>query len=126
MKRRVRLTEGDLHRIVKESVKRILREGGHLYGHYEDGTPFTNSKETWRGVPGSTYISHGSWSDPEIWYDGHEINANDAEESLWYSYKDECEENGEEPTEDGFEAWVDSVGVEYLESTLQDLCWALD
>ena len=27
MKRRIRLTESDLHRIVKESVKRILREG---------------------------------------------------------------------------------------------------
>ncbi len=26
MKRRVRLTEGDLHRIVKQSVKRVLRE----------------------------------------------------------------------------------------------------
>ena len=26
MKRRIRLTEGDLHRIVKESVRRILRE----------------------------------------------------------------------------------------------------
>ena len=27
MKRRVRLTEGDLHRIVKESVNKILNEG---------------------------------------------------------------------------------------------------
>ena len=26
MKRRIRLTEGDLHRIVKESVKRVLKE----------------------------------------------------------------------------------------------------
>ena len=26
MKRRIRLTEGDLHRIVKESVNRVLRE----------------------------------------------------------------------------------------------------
>ena len=33
MKRRIRLTESDLHNIVKESVKRILREG--FYG----GTP---------------------------------------------------------------------------------------
>ena len=27
MKRKVRLTESDIHRIVKESVKRVLREG---------------------------------------------------------------------------------------------------
>ena len=29
MRRRVRLTEGDLHRIVKRSVKRVLREGAN-------------------------------------------------------------------------------------------------
>lgn len=29
MRRRVRLTEGDLHRIVKESVNRVLREDGY-------------------------------------------------------------------------------------------------
>ena len=29
MKRRVRLTEGDLHRIVKESVNRVLKESAH-------------------------------------------------------------------------------------------------
>ena len=32
MKRVVRLTEGDLHRIVKESVKRVLKEE---YGRYK-------------------------------------------------------------------------------------------
>ena len=31
MKRRIRLTEGDLHRIVKQSVNRVLRES-----HYDD------------------------------------------------------------------------------------------
>ena len=29
MKRIIRLTESDLHRIVKESVNKILRESGH-------------------------------------------------------------------------------------------------
>ena len=32
MKRRIRLTEGDLKRIVKESVKRIIRESGPSKG----------------------------------------------------------------------------------------------
>jgi len=51
MKKRIRLTEGDLHRIVKQSVKKILREMeededgfyilyspevGYLNGTYED------------------------------------------------------------------------------------------
>lgn len=34
MKRIVRLTESGLHRIVKESVKRILREGLNDYDYY--------------------------------------------------------------------------------------------
>jgi hypothetical protein len=97
-KKIIRLTESDLHRIVKESVKRVLREnsriikeGGNLYHKDEDGNVWTNSKETYRGVPGSTYISHGEWADPEVLWDGVELNANDIEECLWYSYKDDCE-----------------------------------
>ena len=41
MKKRVRLTEGDLHRIVKESVNRILKENveyEHLYDKIQDVT----------------------------------------------------------------------------------------
>ena len=37
MKRVVRLTEGDLHRIVKESVKRVLREEDDIYKRCEQG-----------------------------------------------------------------------------------------
>jgi len=36
MKRKIRLTEGDLHRIVKESVKRILRETENTDSIYSD------------------------------------------------------------------------------------------
>lgn len=35
MKRRIRLTEGDLHRIVRESVKRILREQREPWDHHD-------------------------------------------------------------------------------------------
>ena len=34
MKRRIRLTESDLHRIIKESVKRILKESNGLFDVY--------------------------------------------------------------------------------------------
>ena len=71
-----RISESIMQKIgLKKSVK--LNEAGNLYGHHEDGTPFTNSKDTWRGVKGTTFISHGEWSDPEIWYKGKELNAND-------------------------------------------------
>lgn len=121
MKKLIRLTESDLHRIVKESVNKILNEGGHLYHKDEDGKVWTNSKETYRGVPGSVYIWHGEWSDPEVLWDGVELNANDIEESLRYSYKEYCDENGEEPTEDGFDEWVKT---EDIESYLDDAAWA--
>lgn len=131
----MRLTESDLQRIVKESVKRILRENsrrksrmikedGHLYHKDEDGNVWTNSKETYRGVPGSTYIWHGEWADPEVLWDGVELNVTDIEEGLWYSYKDGCEERGENPTEQGYEAWLKEMGTEYIASQLDYLAWA--
>ena len=117
----IRLTESDLHRIVKESVNRVLMEGGHLYYKDDDGSVHTNSKETYRGVPGSVWIWHGEWSDPEILWKGVELNANDVEESLWLSYNNWCEENDEEPTNDGFEEWVSN---EDIASYLDEAAWA--
>ena len=131
----IRLTESDLHRIVKESVNKLLREnsrrksnmikeGGHLYHKDEDGKVWTNSKSTYRGVPGSVYIWHGEWSDPEVLWDGVSLNANDIEDGLWYSYKDDCEERGETPTEQGYEDWLKEMGISYIASQLDDLAWA--
>ena len=39
MKQRERLTEGDLHRIIKESVKRVINELGERYGKENDIDP---------------------------------------------------------------------------------------
>ncbi len=46
MKRRIRLTEGDLHRIVKKTVKRMLRENveyEQLYDKIQDVTNDINN-----------------------------------------------------------------------------------
>lgn len=134
-KRLIRLTEGDLRRIVNNSIKRVLRESfrrkkrlvseaGHIYYKDEDGNVWTNSKETYRGVPGSTYIWHGEWADPEVLWGGVELNVNDVEDSLWESYKDDCSERREKPTEDGFEDWLDEMGTSYIATTLDELAWA--
>ena len=124
MKNLDKQNESRIRDIVRETLKRTLNEGGHLYSKDEDGNVWTNSKDTYRGVPGSTYIWHGEWSDPEVLWDGVELSANDIEESLWHSYKDECEENGEEPTEDGYESWLEEMGTDYIAGTLDDLAWA--
>lgn len=115
-KRTIKLSESDLHRVVKESVKRILREGGHLYGHYDDGTPFTNSKDMWHGVPGTTFIYHGEWSDPEVWYDNEEINGSELEEYMWEEYKIECQEEGKSASEQEY----DNLPMEWFQEKLND------
>jgi len=128
----IRLKKTDLHRIVTESVNRIfkenrrmIKEGGHLYYKDENGNVHTNSKETYRGVPGSTYIWHGEWAGPEVLWKGVELNVDDIEEGLWISYKDECEEIGENPTEQGYEAWLKEMGTDYIAAQLDDCLWAM-
>lgn len=123
-KKLIRLTESDIHNLVKESVRRILKEAGHLYWKDDDGTPHTNSKVLYRGVNGAIFVSHGEWSDPEILYKNHSINYWDAEDALWQSYKDFCKENGIEPTEDKFDDYVNEY--EDVEGLLDDLVWSLD
>ena len=98
---------------------------GHIYHKDEDGNIWTNSKETYRGVPGSTFIWHGEWADPEVLWKGVELNVNDIEDGMWESYKDACEENGDKPTDDGFETWLKEMGTEYIASELDDLVWAV-
>lgn len=71
MKRRIRLTEGDLHRIVKESVKRILRESN--IPRYEQ----------------PVFIGCSSPNDADI---SVEIGSNDYASSLFYV--GECGTNG--------------------------------
>lgn len=81
-------------------------------------------EETYRGVPGSTFIWHGEWSDPEVLWKGISLNINDIENGLWYSYKDDCMENNIKPTEDDFENWLKRMGTDYIVSELDDLVWA--
>ena len=121
---RAGLDENRIRKIVSNAMKRVINEGGHLYYKDEDGNVHTNSKETYRGVPGSTYIWHGEWADPEVIWDGVSLNCEDIEESLWCSYKDDCEENGQEPTNEGYEAWLEEMGTDYIASQLDDLVWA--
>lgn len=101
-KKLARLTESDLHRIIKELVNMVLKEAGHLYWKDEDGIAHTNSKEKWHGVEGTTFIYHGEWSDPEVWYDGEELNYNHLEDNVWAEYEYECKEMGNKPSEEEY------------------------
>ena len=102
-KNRIRLTESQLHNLIKKSVKSFINEGGHLTWKDDDGRMHTNSQDNWYGIEGATFVSHGEWSDGEIYFDyegeQYVINANDAEEWLWNDFKDYCEENNLNPDE---------------------------
>jgi hypothetical protein len=116
----MKITKSELKQIVSESIKRVMNEAGHLYFRDEDGNAYTNSKETWRGVPGTTFIYHGEWSDPEVWYKGHEINANDLEEYMWEEYKNDCFDNETEPNEDDYESWLEKQGTSWIQAILDN------
>ncbi len=54
MKRRIRLTESSLHRIIKESVRRILREGRFSRYIDSENDRFIGNKE---GYPYHEYVT---------------------------------------------------------------------
>lgn len=71
MKRRVKLTEGDLHRIVKESVNRIIKENNRrtkrMIREFDDYDEFKDEDERFFDRKGQE-IKVGSkviWYDPE-------------------------------------------------------------
>lgn len=102
-KNKIRLTESQLRKLVKKSVKSFINEGGHLTWKDDDGRMHTNSQDNWYGIEGATFVWHGEWSDGEIYFDyegeQYVINANDAEEWLWTDFKEYCEENNLNPDE---------------------------
>ena len=109
-----------------KQLKNALNEGGHICWTDEDGNFRTNSKDLWRNVPGTRFIWHGEWSDPEIYYNGELLNYNDVEDSLWNYYKEViCDENGEIPTEEGYEAWVEREDPDWLKSQLDDILYGM-
>lgn len=115
-KKRITISESELKKIIENQVRRIVCESGHLYGHDSDGNVFTNSEEAYRGVEGSRFISHGEWSDPEIWYNGKSANANDVEDMMREYYKDECEERGIVPSDEEF----DNLPAEWFKEHLDE------
>jgi len=99
----------DLMNIISKQVKKAILE----------------SDNTWRGVPGTLFIWHGEWSDPEIVYNDISLNGNEIEDALWNNYVDNCKETGEKPTETGYEKWVkneDLTGIlcDYAYATIEN------
>ena len=117
---KIRLTEEQLKSIVAESVKRVLKEENIAYGSVTPSItgPSATGREAWRGVPGTRFIWHGEWADPEIEYKGHLINANEVEDYFYEVYKEEMEEYGYDMS---FDDWMAKQGQITLSSALEDM-----
>lgn len=81
MKRTIRLTESDLHRVIKESVKRILSEDADYVHRGEDATeyldqyvPHRYQKKDTRGMF-LNYDDPSDYADGENWVGSHDYYA---------------------------------------------------
>ena len=61
-KNRIRLTESQLHRLIKESVKRVLNEGGYYEPWWDSKYQFWHTKE----CGDCDYVDFDYMSDEEI------------------------------------------------------------
>lgn len=70
----------------------------------ENGVASFPMKEypNWYGIEDIGFIWHGEWADPEIEYKGKRINSTIVEDTMWERFREDCEEDGEIPTEDKF------------------------
>lgn len=84
MKKIIRLTESDLHRIVRQSVMRILKEDGELGGSsFGDGssvTPGASSASSDRVGPYTTSITQGMIRKPSP--TGEKINPKQKQKNI--------------------------------------------
>lgn len=109
MRQRIRLTESSLHRIIKESVRRILRE----YKNNKEEFTFNLSVPfCYEYVEVRASISH--YNEPEVNYSGFEIEDYDViDENLSPEEKDQVydwiEENMGNFEEQAYEAYVDEL-----------------
>ena len=60
----------------------------------------------WYGIPDIGFIYHNEWSDAEIEYNGEIFNSHDAEDAMWDWYNEQCNEDGVEPNEKGFDNFM--------------------
>ena len=112
----------ELREAVNKRVKHLVREmmeGGHLFSQDpETGEVSTNSQETWRGIPGTKFIWHGEWADPEILYQGKLINGSELEDFFHNEWKYEMEEYGYDMD---YETWMNQKSPIELKCALDDM-----
>lgn len=69
----------------------------------------------WHGVKPIRFIWRGSWADPDICYNRMVVNSRIVEDTMIERYHDHCEEEGFEPTDEGFSEFMKNNKDEIVE-----------
>lgn len=76
----------------------------------------------WRGVKDVYYIWNGSWSDPELEYNGYTFNYWDIEDALWENFLEDTghvDSDSDDPeVEEEFNEYLKGTAVPYLEDVI--------
>ena len=115
------MNEANLRDAVNSQVKKLVKEMMEL--DLKKGEIATNLGDTWRGVPGTRYIWHGEWADPEIEYKGYLINANDVEDFFYDRYMEGIQDQGfgTEGYDEAFDDWMNKQSKITLTLALDDM-----
>ena len=103
---------------------KYVSESGRLFKTNKGHILLFKESEGWFGIPNASFIDHGSWSDPEIIYDGISLNYYDVEEMLLDEYRGEHPEDTED---EGFDDWMGEPDTkESIQSVLDILAQDAD
>lgn len=86
---------------------------------------YSNVSNEFRGNKDIRIGYYDNWSDPDLIYDGYEFNYYDIENAMYDEYVDKLKEDKEdglidsdEPTDEGFNQYIQDNATEYLEDTI--------
>ncbi len=77
--------------------------------------------EGWRGCDNIKMVSHGSWGDPDLVYDGYTFNYWDIEDALWFEFLEETGYDDSMSDDPKVEAEFDKYCQENAEGYLEDV-----
>lgn len=69
----------------------------------------------WYGIEGIKFIWINTQSDPLIEYKGKRCSCYIVEDTMWERYREECELDGVETTEDGFKEYMQNNSSDVFE-----------
>ena len=77
------------------------------------------------GIRGAVWIWNGAWSDPQIRYKGHILNAWDVQEGVESMYDDYVSDGYIKPCKGGWKEWG-AKNPKSVKALMDEYIWAMD